>query len=336
MRVGRFDGKTLAEIIGGFLFMALLVGGGFAAWFWNSFNSSGPLADETVIVIPKGSGVAEIADLLHRRGVIGNTLVFRLGVRFFSGNRPLHAGEFRFPSSASPRGAMQVLIEGKSVLHRITFAEGLTVREIFDLIEETPLLDGPLPPEPAEGTLLPETYFFVLGDSRGAIVDRMRSNMEDTLAALWDHRDPDTQLKSASEALILASIVEKETGLKDERARVAAVFLNRLRKGMALQSDPTAIYGITLGREPLGRDLTHADLKAVNDYNTYVIPGLPPAPIANPGVAALRAVLHPQKTKELYFVADGTGGHAFAETLEGHNRNVAKWRKYQKQQERKN
>jgi len=215
-------------------------------------------------------------------------------------------------------------------------AEGWTVREVFDVLQASPLLEGPLPPPPAEGTLLPETYFFVRGDSRGALVERMKGNMSETLARLWAKRDPKVALESPLQAVVLASIVEKETGLKDERARVAAVFHNRLKKGMSLQSDPTVIFAVTLGKAPLGRDLTYADLKLDSPYNTYVIVGLPPSPIANPGEAALTAVLHPKATKELYFVADGTGGHAFAETMDGHLKNVAKWRKLQKQNKQAN
>ncbi|MBL8708650.1 MAG: endolytic transglycosylase MltG [Rhodospirillaceae bacterium] len=333
MSAGGLSRKVIAEIVGGLLLLAVLLGGGGAAWFWSAFTGSGPLAEETTLIIPKGSGVAAIADLLAEGGVIEQPLVFKVGVKLFGKEQPLQAGEFRFPAGISQRGAMQVLIEGKSVLHRITIAEGLTVREIFAVLQQSPLLDGPLPPPPPEGSLLPETYFFVRGDARAAIVERMQGNMRETLAALWAQRAPElATIDSPEAAVILASIVEKETGLKDERARVAAVFHNRLRIGMPLQSDPTAIYGLTLGQEALGRSLTTSDLKAVNDYNTYVIPGLPPAPIANPGAAALQAVLNPMNTKELYFVADGTGGHAFAETLDQHNRNVAKWRKFLKQQ----
>jgi UPF0755 protein len=332
----RLSGKTLAEIIGGFLFIILLVGGGAFAWFWNGFNGNGPLKDEKVLVIPKGSGVNTIADLLAKEGVIQNPLVFKIGVKFFSKDQPLHAGEFRFPTAASPRGAMQVLIEGKSVLHRITLAEGWTVKEIYDALGASPLLEGPLPPPPAEGSLLPETYFFVRGDSRGELVARMKTNMSETVAKLWAKRDQKITLTSPEEAVVLASIVEKETGLNDERARVAAVFHNRLKKGMSLQSDPTVIFAVTLGKAPLGRDLTYADLKLDSPFNTYVITGLPPSPIANPGIAALTAVLHPKDTKDLYFVADGTGGHAFAETMDGHLKNVAKWRKLQKQNKQAN
>lgn len=325
--------RFLIKLAGSLVLLGLLAIGVGAAWFWNAFNGNGPLLTEKTLVVPKGSGVAAIAGLLADEGIIRSPLVFKIGVKLFGKEQPLQAGEFRFPAAASPRGAMQVLIEGKSVLHRLTVAEGLTTREIYAVLLENPLLEGPLPPMPAEGSLLPETYFFVRGDQRGALVERMRVNMRSELAKLWEGRDKKiTTLATPEEALVLASIVEKETGVKAERARVAAVFHNRLRIGMPLQSDPTTIYGITLGKVDFGRTLTYADLKADNDYNTYVIPGLPPGPISNPGSAALHAVLNPITSKELYFVADGTGGHAFAETIDEHNRNVAKWRKLQKQQ----
>lgn len=328
--------KRVGKILAALLLLMLLASGGGAVWFWNAFNANGPLQDEIVLVIPKGSGVNAIADLLSQQGIIKNPLVFKIGSKFFAKNQPLHAGEFRFPKAVSPRGAMQVLIDGKSVLHRITLAEGWTVKEMFDVLAQSPLLEGPLPPLPAEGTLLPETYFFVRGDSRGALVERMKSGMTENLESLWAKRDPELALETPAQAVVLASIVEKETGLKDERARVAAVFYNRLKKNMSLQSDPTVIYAITLGKVTLDRDLTYADLKIESPYNTYVVTGLPPTPIANPGLAALTAVLNPQKTKELYFVADGSGGHAFAETLDEHVKNVAKWREIQKQKKQAN
>lgn len=325
--------RILLKLTGSLVVLGVIAIAVGAGWFWNAFNGNGPLAAEKTLVVPKGSGVAAIADLLAAEGIIDSPLVFKIGVKLFGKEQPLQAGEFRFPPAASPRGAMQVLIEGKSVLHRLTVAEGLTTREIYAVLMANPLLVGPLPPQPPEGSLLPETYFFVRGDDRGALLQRMRDNMQAELARLWDGRDKKlTTLASKEEALVLASIVEKETGVKAERARVAAVFHNRLRIGMPLQSDPTTIYGITLGKTDLGRALTYADLKADNDYNTYVIPGLPPGPISNPGSAALHAVLNPITSKELYFVADGTGGHAFAETIEQHNKNVANWRKIQKQQ----
>lgn len=324
--------KRLARLVGTLVLaagIAALVGG---IWFWNAFNAAGPLADEKILLIPKGSGVAAIADQLVHEGVIGSALVFKLGVKLTGKNQPLQAGEFRFPTAVSPRGAMQVLIEGKSVLHRLTIAEGWTVAEAFQVLADNPLLDGPLPTPPAEGSLLPETYFFVRGDARGALVERMKGDMTAALAEMWPKRDPKIPLASPAEAVILASIVEKETGQKDERARVAGVFYNRMKQGMALQSDPTIIYALTQGKQKLERALTYADLKLDNPYNTYVVTGLPPGPIANPGLAALTAVLHPVATKELYFVADGTGGHAFASTIEEHTKNVAKWRKIQQGQ----
>ena len=324
--------RRIVKLIGLLVLLTIVVAGGSAVWFWNSFNAAGPLKDETVILIPKGSGVAAIADQLQSEGVIESALVFKLGVKLTAKNQPLQAGEFRFPAAVSPNGAMRVLIEGKSVLHRLTIAEGWTVAEAFQVLSDNSLLDGALPAAPAEGTLLPETYFFVRGDSRIALVMRMENDMTAALAQLWPQRDPAIPLKSAAEAVILASIVEKETGQKDERARVAGVFYNRMKQGMALQSDPTIIYALTQGKQKLDRALTYADLKMDNPYNTYVVTGLPPGPIANPGLAALTAVLHPMKTKELYFVADGTGGHAFASTIEEHTKNVAKWRKIQQGQ----
>jgi len=321
------EGIFIVVIVFGFLV------GGAVAWFWHAFNAAGPLTDEKIVVIPKGVGISGIAKVLNDAGVIDDPLVFKLGARLtVADGQPLHAGEFKFPTATSARGAIRVLIEGKAVLHRLTVAEGLTVAEIYDEIQATPQLDGALPPPPREGTLLPETYFFVLGDTRGQIVARMQDDMATALADLWPKRDPSIGVTSPEEAVILASIVEKETGKDDERPRVAAVFYNRIKKGMALQSDPTIIYGITQGKSKLDRPLTGADLKLDSPYNSYTNTGLPPGPIANPGLAALKAVLHPMKTKELYFVADGTGGHAFAETLEQHQKNVAKWRKFQKSQ----
>jgi len=313
------------------ILLALLLGGA-AAWLWQGFNAAGPLADEKIVVVPKGIGTAGIAKVLADAGVIDNALVFNLGARFAARGAALHAGEFKFPSHVSPRDAMQVLIDGHVLMHRVTIAEGLTVSEIFAVLQAAPDLEGALPPSPPEGTLLPETYFFVLGDTRAQVVDRMRSQMDATLASLWPGRDPEVALASPQDAVVLASVVEKETAKEDERPRIAAVFYNRMKKGMALQSDPTVIFALTQGKSKLDRALTGDDLKTDSPYNTYVVTGLPQGPIANPGLASLKAVLHPLKTKELYFVADGTGGHAFAETLEEHNKNVAKWRKLQKSQ----
>jgi UPF0755 protein len=320
------EGITLVIVVFAF------VVGGIAAWFWHEFNAAGPLREQKIVVIPKGAGTSGIAKVLTDAGVIEHPLVFKIGARLTAEGLPLHAGEFKFPASVSPRGAMRVLIEGKVVLHRMTIAEGLTVAEVYEVLAAQPDLEGPVPPKPPEGSLLPETYFFVLGDTRAQIVDRMRSEMSVQLAELWEKRDKDIPLTSPGEAVTLASLVEKETSKDNERARVAAVFYNRMKKGMALQSDPTVIFALTDGKGRLDRALTTADLKLDSPYNTYMIEGLPKGPIANPGLAALKGVLHPAKTKELYFVADGTGGHAFAETLDQHNKNVAKWRKLMKSQ----
>jgi UPF0755 protein len=333
---GPGPGRRLLRWIKGVFLVLILFGflaGGAIAWFWHAFNAAGSLTDEKVVVIPKGIGTSGIAKVLSDAGVIDDPLVFKLGARLtVADGQLLHAGELKFPAETSVRGAIHVLVEGKAVMHRLTLAEGLTVAEIYQEIDATPELAGALPPPPTEGSLLPETYFFVLGDTRGQIVARMQGDMKAALADLWPKRDPDIALASPEDAVILASVVEKETGKEEERPRIAAVFYNRLKKSMALQSDPTVIFAITQGKSKLDHALTGPELRTDSPYNTYLMTGLPPGPIANPGIAALKAVLHPMKTKELYFVADGTGGHAFAETLEQHQKNVAKWRKFQKSQ----
>ena len=253
-------------------------------------------------------------------------LIFALGTRLFAGGRPLRAGEYRFPAGVSARAAMQRMLDGDSMQRRLVVAEGLTAVEVLALVAAAEGLEGEAPPA-AEGALLPETYFYSWGDERAPLVARMAAAMRETLAGLWAARAPGLPLDSAEAALTLASIVEKETALAAERPRVAAVFLNRLRRGMPLQSDPTVIYALTGGDGALDRPLLRADLAAPSPYNTYLNAGLPPGPIANPGRASIAAVLQPAETRELYFVADGQGGHAFAETLDEHNRNVAAWRK---------
>ncbi len=302
------------------------------AWLWlkTGFERPGPLTAETKVIIRNGAGIATIADDLARSGIVADALVFRLGVRFLAAEKPLRAGEFAFPAGVSAAAAVDILQSGRTVVRRLTVAEGLTTPEIISLLNRTEGLTGLVVSTPPEGSLLPETYHFSFGDERREIVRRMGAAMEKTLADLWFDRIPDLPLSSPAEALILASIVEKETGRADERARVAAVFLNRLKIGMRLQSDPTVVYGLTEGNGDLGRALTKNDLKNPSAYNTYVIDGLPPTPIANPGRATIAAVLRPVESGDLYFVADGSGGHLFAETLAQHNRNVAKWRRIQK------
>ncbi|MGB1027447.1 MAG: endolytic transglycosylase MltG, partial [Rhodospirillaceae bacterium] len=303
--------------------------GGFL-YIQKAFQQPGSLADDRVIVIPPGTGVEGIANLLRKNGVIDNPLIFQLGVRLNGTARSLQAGEFRFSAGSSPQEVMGVLVAGVTVQRFLTVAEGLTTSTVLDMIRSTPDLSGPITLSPAEGDLLPETYSYQRGEDRTVVLKRMIAAHDEALARLWAERDPNIPLKTPMEAVILASIVEKETAVAAERPRVAAVFVNRLNKGMRLQSDPTVIYGLSDGTGRLERRLTRTDLRTAHDYNTYVIRGLPPRPIANPGVASLEAVLHPPKTDEYYFVADGTGGHAFARTLDEHNRNVARWRKIQR------
>jgi UPF0755 protein len=326
--------RRLLNLIYGLFGVTAIAAAGIAYYLYASFTGPGPSLEDNTLVIPKGSGVAQIAGILKSENVIEDTRIFRLGVRLLSEGKPLIAGEYVFPKGISASGAMGIMIAGKSITHRLTVPEGLSVREVLELVSSEPLLDGPLPPErPAEGTLLPETYRFLRGESRASIIARMREDMAKALAEEWEKRDRGILVKSPEEAVTLASVVEKETSKGDERARIAGVFYNRLKKGMPLQSDPTVIFAITLGKLKLKRGLTYDDLKIDSPYNTYLVKGLPPGPIANPGRAALRAVMHPMSHREFYFVADGTGGHAFAATLEEHNRNVAAWRKIRKAQQ---
>ncbi len=293
------------------------------------FTRPGPLANAATVIIPKGSGVEGIARELSRAGVLADPLVFRLGVRVLRAGKSLRAGEYRFPARISPREIVSLLQTGVTIVRRLTIAEGLTSRQVAERLTLTEGLVGTLSAPPQEGALLPETYHFSYGDSRQALIKRMTVAMTETLRRLWSGRASGLALKTPEEALILASMVEKETGIAAERPRIAGVFLNRLKKGMRLQSDPTVVYALArqVGRGALKRALSRADLKVASPYNTYRIKGLPPGPISNPGLGALAAVLNPVPTDELYFVADGSGGHAFARTLAEHNRNVAVWRK---------
>jgi UPF0755 protein len=322
------------------LILVLVIGvaGAIAAgWAWHRFTGPGPLAEDRTVVIERGAGVSVIARRLTDQGVVPDPWTLRAGLRLFAHNAPLKAGEYRFAAHISPRAVLDKLIAGDVVIRQVTIPEGLTTFQVLDLLAAAEGLEGTVATPPREGPLLPETYDYTLGDTREMLIARMRKGMESLLAELWPRHAPDLPLKSPEEAVILASIVEKETGIAAERPRVAAVFINRLKRGMPLQSDPTVIYGLTGGKAAsiangegiLGRKLTHADIETDHPYNTYRILGLPPGPIANPGRASIEAVLNPPATTELYFVADGSGGHAFATTLEEHNRNVARWRKLQ-------
>jgi len=313
-----------------FILVAAASSGG-VFWVYHHYVKPGPLEADTVLVIQRGSGIAQISRELAKAGIIESPFIFRKGFRHLAADLPLRAGEYLFPARLPVRDVVAILQSGKTVVRRVTVAEGMTSAAVVAKLAETPGLSGTVDSVPAEGSLLPETYHFSFGDDRRAIVARMRGSMNKLLGELWPKRARELPIQSAEEAVILASIVEKETGVDSERARVAAVFINRLRRKMRLQSDPTVIYGLTLGKRTLGRRLTRVDLESQTAFNTYVIKGLPPTPIANPGREALQAVLHPANTEELYFVADGTGGHVFARTLKEHNRNVARWRKIRDQ-----
>ena len=293
---------------------------------WIRYTNPGPLVESRTVVIPRGAGVDEIAHELWRAGVLSDPYSFILGVRI-DGNAPrLRSGEYAFVARVTPQDVANELATGRTVVRRLTVPEGLTTAQVLDLIQHAEGLEGDIGPPPAEGAMLPSTFFYTWGDARRQIVRRAEHAMSETLAQLWAHRAANLPLHTPEEAVILASIVEKETALPEERPHVASVFLNRLKQNMRLQADPTVIYGLTHGQGPLDRPLTHVDLEDDSKWNTYVIDGLPPTPIDNPGKASLEAVLQPAKTDDLYFVADGTGGHVFAKTLAEHNRNVSRLR----------
>ena len=312
------------------LSVALIAVGG-VLWAWNGYHAAGPLKRPVTVVVPKGTGVQEIAELLRDNGVLDNPHLFVLGARYTELARRMRAGEFAFAAGVSMKDAAQHLVSGDLVKRRLTIPEGLLTREIIALVRDTDGLTGSIEGPGVDGIYLPETYFFSFGDSRESVLARMKSGMDAAVAKAWASRNAKISLKTARQALILASIIEKETGVAAERARVSAVFHNRLRRGMRLQSDPTVAYAVTGGGVSLGRPLTRADLAADSPFNTYRRVGLPPGPIANPGRESLVAAVRPLETKELYFVADGKGGHAFARTLREHNRNVAKWRRHQRE-----
>lgn len=295
-----------------------------------AYLGPGPLTREAVVVIPRGAGVATIAAALDEAGVIRGKAPFRIGIALEGVASQLKAGEYLFPPEISGRAVALALRQGAVRVHRLTVPEGLTSAQVVALLRDADGLDGEITAVPDEGTLLPETYHYTFGDDRRALLERMAASMRKAVEELWPARAADLPLTTPAEAVILASIVEKETALADERTRVAAVFLNRLRLGMRLQADPTVAYAASESGRPLERPLTQADLQRPSPYNTYQVDGLPPGPIANPGRAALAAVLAPAPGDELYFVADGSGGHAFARTLDDHNRNVARWRSVQK------
>lgn len=317
------------RLLGGLLLFTGVSGGALAGAGWWRYTMPGPLPASTVLVIPHGGYASTITALQHGQALEANpfdTFVFRAAIALTRKEGQIHAAELLFPAHASMRDLLNVLRHGKPVLHQLTIPEGLTARQITALLEAAPFLKGATP-HLVEGEAFPETYSYTRDTDRAVIVARMKLAMKREVDAVWEKRDPSLSLKNPAELVTLASIVEKETGLPDERPHIAQVFLNRLKAGIRLQSDPTTIYAMNDGAGPLGRPLVRSDLAVQSPYNTYAVTGLPPGPICSPGMASLQAVAHPLTGDDLYFVATGNGGHNFAASLDEHNRNVAAFRK---------
>ena len=331
-RIRKPRGGLLSTLSGIFSLVAVLALSGLIGLvlIGREVANPGPLSADKVVVVPRNTGVGEIAELLQREGVIAHPYLFQLYARINQQRSPLKAGEFVFKAHASISDAVETLAEGKSILHSFTAPEGLTSEQIVARLRENEVLTGEVKEIPPEGSLLPDTYRFERGMTRQQLLTAMQRGQRDTLAQIWSRRAQDLPVKTPEELVILASIVEKETGRADERTRVAGVFINRLRKKMRLQSDPTIVYGLVGGKGTLGRGILRSEIEKPTPYNTYTIEGLPPGPIANPGRAALEAVANPSRTRDLYFVADGSGGHAFAESYEQHQRNVTRWRQIER------
>lgn len=309
----------------GYILAALLAAAVIAAgWaFLGGWFGAGPLKDEKNFIVPSGGSLTSVAAKLEEEGAIRSARGFVVRARIFGGGSPIKAGEFLLPKAASPSQILGIIQSNEVVRRIVTIPEGMPSIMVHERLMAQPYLTGEIP-VPGEGTVLPDSYAFERGEPRAAVLRRMQAAMSKSLKDLWAKRAPGIAVKSPEEALVLASIVEKETAKPSERRRVAGLYSNRLKRGMLLQADPTIIYPITAGK-PLGRRIRQSEIEAVNGYNTYTMVGLPKGPITNPGRESIAAVLNPAKTDALYMVADGTGGHAFADTLEEHNRNVEKW-----------
>jgi UPF0755 protein len=304
-----------------------------AAYYYGKqiLEAPGPLVEEKIVNIPQRAGKRDIADVLTREGVIDvNPWIFIGSVFALKASSDLKPGEYAFQKNASLREVIATIVEGKVVQHAVTIPEGLTSEQIVSRLSDNDIFTGSVTEIPREGTLLPETYKFPRGTSREQVIQRMQQAQKRILAEIWERRSPDLPFRTPEQLVTLASIVEKETGKPDERSRVAAVFLNRLKQKIKLQSDPTIIYGLVGGKGTLGRPIKRSEITQPSPYNTYVIDGLPPGPISNPGRASLEATASPARTRDLYFVADGTGGHAFTETYDQHLKNVARLRASEK------
>ena len=295
--------------------------------YWMQAHDIGSTQSLEEITIAKGASSKRIIDDLHKAGIISSPTIFRLYATLEGDARSYKAGEYQFSASYTPREVSKQLVKGANVVRSVTIVEGWLSQQVVEELNSANRLTGRIGAVPPQGSLLPETYFYMTGDSRQNMLAMMQQKMNDVLDAAWKMRQPGLPIKTKQEALILASVVEKETGSNSEERHVASVFINRLRKGMKLQSDPTANYGLYLKTGELKTRMMLKDVRDVSAYNTYIINGLPPKPICNPGRASIEAVMNPISTKDLYFVADGEGGHIFAATLSQHNRNVAAYRK---------
>lgn len=315
------------------LLLLLMLGAGAVYYYGRQIlEAPGPLQEDKVVNIPARAGKRDIAEVLNREGVTDvNPWVFVGSVYALKAAADLKPGEYAFQKNASLRDVIGVIVEGKVVQHSVTMPEGLTSEQIVARLSDNDIFSGSVREIPREGTLLPETYKFPRGTSREQVIQRMQQAQKRVLAEIWERRSPDLPIKTPEQLVTLASIVEKETGKPDERSRVAAVFVNRLKQRIKLQSDPTIIYGLVGGKGTLGRPIKRSEIAQPSPYNTYVIEGLPPGPISNPGRASLEAAANPARTRDLYFVADGSGGHAFTETYSEHQKNVAKLRAMEKQ-----
>lgn len=309
------------------LILGLILLLGVLVWGQSQFRAAGPLEEPVVVEVERGAGLATVARTLEEAGAIRNPMIFRIGARYSGLDEGLRFGEYEIAAHSSMEDILRLMNEGANYFRRFTVPEGWTNWQVVQALKAREDLTGEITETPPEGTLAPATYDISKDEDRNAVLARMAARQQEILAAAWEARDPDLPVESPDELLILASIIEKETGVPEERGEVAAVFVNRLRQGMRLQTDPTVIYGITRGEGSLGRGLTRVELTEQTPWNTYAIDGLPPTPIANPGRESIEAAANPPESEYLYFVADGTGGHAFARTLEEHNANVSRWRR---------
>jgi UPF0755 protein len=307
--------------------LAIVIVGAVFFYGVTTFNADGPIAEDTTFTVEPGNSVATIANRLQEQGLVTNAYVFRFGTVALNRDTGIRAGEFEIATGSSMADILRELTEGRPIQRGITVPEGFTTWQVVQRVNAAENLTGEIEVMPAEGAILPGTYDYQRGDTRQSVIDRMVAAMDAAVAEVWETRNPDLPLSTPAELVTLASIVERETGVADEREQVAGVFVNRLNISMRLQSDPTIIYGITMGEGSLGRGLRRSEIDQLTPYNTYQIDGLPPGPIANPGIESLRAVANPAETDALYFVADGTGGHAFARTYGEHRQNVAFWRR---------